>query len=59
MRGVRKEVTEEACEEDERCEEDLEFHSSAKRTRVCATFESQRNVMANSPSYNLAKHKGR
>ena len=32
------EVTEEACEEEERCEEDLEFHSSAKRARVCATF---------------------
>ena len=32
------EVTEEACKEDERCEEDLECHSSAKRARVCATF---------------------
>ena len=32
------EVTEEACEEEERCEEDLEFHSSAKRARVCVTF---------------------
>ena len=30
-------VTEEACE-DERCEEDSECHSAAKRTRVCATF---------------------
>ena len=34
----RLEVTEEACEEDERCEEDLESHSSTKRARVCATF---------------------
>ena len=33
----RLELTEEACEEDERCEEDLESHSVAKRTRVCST----------------------
>ena len=32
------EVTEEAYEEDERCEEDSECHSAAKRARVCATF---------------------
>ena len=31
------EVTEEACE-DERCEEDSECHSAAKRARVCDTF---------------------
>ena len=34
----RLEVTEEACEEDERCEEDSESHSAAKRARVCVTF---------------------
>ena len=38
-RGEHSEVTEEACEEYERCEEDSEFHS-AKRARVCATFSS-------------------
>ena len=32
------EVTGEACEEDEWCEEELECHSSAKRARLCATF---------------------
>ena len=32
------EFTEEACEEEERCEEDLESHSAAKRARVCSTF---------------------
>ena len=31
-------VTEEACEEDERCEKKSECHSAAKRSRVCATF---------------------
>ena len=34
----RLEVTEEACEEEERCEEDSGSHSAAKRARVCATF---------------------
>ena len=34
----RLEVTEEACEEDERCQEDSECYSAAKRARVCATF---------------------
>ena len=32
------ELTEEACEEEERCEEDSESHSATKRARVCATF---------------------
>ena len=40
------EVTEEACEENERCEEESECHSAAKRARVCATFtDSQENVI--------------
>ena len=34
----RLELTEKACEEEERCEEDLESHSAAKRARVCSTF---------------------
>ena len=34
----RLELTEEACEGEERCEEDLESHSAAKRARVCSTF---------------------
>ena len=34
----RLELTEEACEKEERCEEDLESHSAAKRARVCSTF---------------------
>ena len=39
------EVTEEACE-DERCEEESECHSAAKRARVCATFtDSQENAI--------------
>ena len=39
-RGYRRrfKVTEEACKEDERCEEESECHSAAKRARVCATF---------------------
>ena len=32
------ELTEEACKEEERCEEDLKSHSAAKRARVCSTF---------------------
>ena len=36
--GEGLEVTEEACKEDERCEEESECHSAAKRARVCATF---------------------
>ena len=32
------EFTEEGCGEKERCEEDSESHSVAKRARVCATF---------------------
>ena len=40
------EVTEEACKEDERCEEESEYHSAAKRARVCATFtDSQENAI--------------
>ena len=35
-----------ACEEDERCEEESECHSAAKRARVCATFtDSQENAI--------------
>ena len=34
----RLELTEEDCEEEGRCEEDLESHSAAKRARVCSTF---------------------
>ena len=42
----RLELTEEACEEEERCEEDLESHSAAKRARVCSTFtDSQETAM--------------
>ena len=40
------EVTEEACEEYERCEEESECHSAAKRARVCAKFtDSQENAI--------------
>ena len=40
------EVTEEGCEEDERCEKESECHSAAKRARVCATFtDSQENAI--------------
>ena len=40
------EVTEEACEEDERCVEESESHSAANRARVCATFtDSQENAI--------------
>ena len=41
LRGERRRkhpAIEEAVEEEERCEKDPEYHSSAKRTRVCATF---------------------
>ena len=40
------EVTEEACKEDERFEEESECHLAAKRARVCATFtDSQENAI--------------
>ena len=40
------EVIEEACNEDERCEEESECHSAAKRARVCATFtDSQEHAI--------------
>ena len=40
------EVTEEACEEDQRCEEESECHSAAKRARVWATFtDSQEHAI--------------
>ena len=32
------EFTDKGCGEEERCEEDSESHSAAKRARVCATF---------------------
>ena len=38
------EVTEEACEEDERCEEELECHSAANKARVCATFTDRQET---------------
>ena len=40
------EVTQEACKENEMCEEESECHSAAKRARVCATFtDSQENAI--------------
>ena len=46
QRRVQNRVTEEACEEDERCEEESECHSAPKRERVCATFtDSQENAI--------------
>ena len=38
------EAIEEAVEEEERCEEDIECHSSAKRARVCATFTDSQEI---------------
>ena len=38
------EAIEEAVEEEERCEEDIECHSSAKRVRVCATFTDSQEI---------------
>ena len=38
------EAIEGAVEEEERCEEDLECHSSAKRARVCATFTDSQEI---------------
>ena len=35
---------EEAVEQEERCEEDIECHSSAKRARVCATFTDSQEI---------------
>ena len=40
----RPEAIEEAVEEEERCEEDIECHSSAKRVRVCATFTDSQEI---------------
>ena len=37
-------IGEAVAEEEERCEEDPECHSSAKRTRVCATFTDSEEV---------------
>ena len=31
-------------QEEERCEEDIECHSSAKRARVCATFTDSQEI---------------
>ena len=39
----RPEAIEEAVEE-ERCKEDIECHSSAKRARVCATFTDSQEI---------------
>ena len=38
------EVTEEACEEDDRCEEESECHLVAKRARVSATFTDRQEI---------------
>ena len=38
------EAIEEAVEEEERCEEDIECHSSAKRARMCATFTDSQEI---------------
>ena len=40
----RPEAIEEAVEEEKRCEEDIECHSSAKRARVCATFTDSQEI---------------
>ena len=40
----RPEAIEEAVEEEERCEEDSECHSSAKRASVCATFTDSQGI---------------
>ena len=40
----RPEAIEGAVEEEERCEEDPECHSSAKRARVCATFTDSQEI---------------
>ena len=40
----RPEAIEEAVEEEERCEEDIECHSSAKRARVFATFTDSQEI---------------
>ena len=37
-------IGEAVVEEEERCEEDPECHSSAKRARVCATFTDSQEV---------------
>ena len=37
-------IGEAVAEEEERCEEDPECHSSAKRARVCATFTDSEEV---------------
>ena len=37
-------IGEAVAEEEERCEEDPECHSSAKRARVCATFTDSQEV---------------
>ena len=42
-------IGEAVAEEEERCEEDPECHSSAKRARVCATLQTARKF----PLWNL------
>ena len=37
-------IGEAVAEEEERCEEDIECHSSAKRARVCATFTDSQEI---------------
>ena len=41
----RLKLTEEACEEEERCEEDLESHSAPERARVCSTFSQETAIL--------------
>ena len=40
----RPEAIEEAVKEEERCEENSECYSSAKKTRVCATFTDSQEI---------------
>ena len=37
-------IGEDVAEEEERCEEDPECHSSAKKARVCATFTDSQEI---------------
>ena len=46
IENTRERFTEEACKQDERCDEESECHSAAKSARVCATFtDSQEHAI--------------
>ena len=51
-------IGEAVAEEEDRCEEDPECHSSAKRARVCATFTKSKSKLGFYVPFNSQGHIG-